>query len=147
MLTISPELQKQIEYNARYEGVAPDQWLETAVSQRAAFLAAKRLWEAEEKADIRADFIENGKHYTDADIIQELEHRRALYLQKTGGVYIIVPDTGVDDITPEELEELKEDFRIAEENFEQGNYYTTEEVHEYVNQKLAEFLQAPKGNA
>ncbi len=147
MLTISPELQKQIESTAKYEGVAPDQWLEAIVNKELTAQANKRLWEAEERTDIVDGFIESGKTFNKADIEQELEQRRPVYLQKTGGVYIIVPDTGVDDITPEELEELKKDFRIAEENFEQGNYYTTEEVHEYVNQKLAEFLQAQKGNA
>ncbi len=142
MLTISPELQKQIEYNARYEGVAPDQWLETAVNQRAAFLAAKRLWEAEEKADIRESFVESGKPYTQADILAELEHRRALYLEKTGGAYIIVPDTGVDDITPEEFEELKQ--TIAESELEErfGIHHTTEDMVEYVAKAIAEYKKS-----
>lgn len=139
MLTISPELQKQIEYNARYEGIEPNQWLETAVSQRAAFLAAKRLWEAEEKADIRADFIENGKHYTDVDLIQELESRRTLHLEQNGGNYKIEVVPVPDDLTPEEFEELK--LAIAESELEErlGIHHTTEDMLEYVAKAIAEY--------
>ena len=71
MLSISPELQKQIELNARYEGVSPEQY----------------------------------------------------------------------DISPEELEELKEFFKRAEENLKNGMYYTREEVFDYVAEKLVGVAQ------